>query len=167
MVNVISYAMVYLGSALMIFNIYSYARFAKEIREKENNDRDPGALTLPIVLLILFLAGYLAVGFFGHPDLIVSGILFGGSIYVFVNYRLLRNITGRIRENEQLRSKLMAAEESSRAKTSFLSSMSHEMRTPMNVILGLGHITLKEPGLSDRVRGNLEKIGATAQHLLL
>ena len=158
--------MVYLGSALMIFNIYSYARFATEIRKEERSDRDPGALIIPTVLLILFLAGYLAVGFFGHPDLIVSGILFGGSIYVFVNYRLLRNITGRIRENEQLRSKLMAAEESSRAKTSFLSSMSHEMRTPMNVILGLGHITLKEPGLSDRVRGNLEKIGATAQHLL-
>ena len=115
MVNVISYAMVYLGSALMIFNIYSYARFATEIRKEERSDRDPGALIIPTVLLILFLAGYLAVGFFGHPDLIVSGILFGGSIYVFVNYRLLRNITGRIRENEQLRSKLMAAEESSRA----------------------------------------------------
>lgn len=166
MVNVISHAMVYLGSALMIFNIYSYARFATEIRKEERSDRDPGALIIPTVLLILFLIGYLAVGFFGKPDLIVSGILFGGSIFVFVNYKLLRNITGRIRENEQLRSKLMAAEESSRAKTSFLSSMSHEMRTPMNVILGLDHITLKEPGLTDRVRGNLEKIGATAQHLL-
>ena len=58
------------------------------------------------------------------------------------------------------------AEESSRAKTSFLSNMSHEIRTPMNAIIGLDNIALRDPELTPRTRENLEKIGASAQHLL-
>ena len=58
------------------------------------------------------------------------------------------------------------AEESSRAKTSFLSNMSHEIRTPMNAIIGLDNIALRDPDLTPRTREHLEKIGASAQHLL-
>lgn len=58
------------------------------------------------------------------------------------------------------------AEESNRAKTSFLSNMSHEIRTPMNAIIGLDNIALRDPDLSPRTKDNLEKIGASAKHLL-
>ena len=58
------------------------------------------------------------------------------------------------------------AEESSRAKTSFLSNMSHEIRTPMNAIIGLDNIALRDPDLTPRTREHLEKIGASANHLL-
>ncbi len=58
------------------------------------------------------------------------------------------------------------AEESSRAKTSFLSNMSHEIRTPMNAIIGLDSIALRNPDLPPRTREQLEKIGASANHLL-
>ena len=58
------------------------------------------------------------------------------------------------------------AEESSRAKTSFLSNMSHEIRTPMNAIIGLDNIALRDPELTPRTREHLEKIGASANHLL-
>ena len=58
------------------------------------------------------------------------------------------------------------AEESSRAKTSFLSNMSHEIRTPMNTIIGLDNIALRDPDLPPRTREHLEKIGASADHLL-
>ncbi len=58
------------------------------------------------------------------------------------------------------------AEENSRAKTSFLSNMSHEIRTPMNAIIGLDTIALKDPSLSPHTREQLEKIGASAKHLL-
>ncbi len=69
------------------------------------------------------------------------------------------------RERQIEREKLLA-EESSRAKTSFLSNMSHEIRTPMNAIIGLDSIALKDPELKPRTREQLEKIGASAQHLL-
>ncbi len=58
------------------------------------------------------------------------------------------------------------AEESSRAKTSFLSNMSHEIRTPMNAIIGLDNIALRDPELPPRTREQLQQIGASARHLL-
>ena len=61
---------------------------------------------------------------------------------------------------------LRAAEEANKAKTAFLSNMSHEIRTPMNAIIGLDNIALSNPNLSDETRSHLEKIGASAQHLL-
>lgn len=59
-------------------------------------------LCIPIVLLVFFLLGYIAVGIFGRPYLIVAGILFGGSIFVFVMYLLLNRITIRVIERERL-----------------------------------------------------------------
>lgn len=77
------------------------------------------------------------------------------SIYAFIQ-----------RREQQAEVEKILAEESSRAKTSFLSNMSHEIRTPMNAIIGLDSIALREPNLPDRTREHLEKIGASAKHLL-
>ena len=160
------YCMVYLGSALMVYNIYGFVSFARYVKKLKNWKYDNRILHLPIVLLVLFLLGYLAVGIFGKPDLIVAGILFGGSIFVFVMYRLLNGVTQRIIESEHLEAQLMAAEESNRTKTSFLASISHEMRTPMNVILGLDHMALKDPDLTEETRKHLEIIHHSGQYLL-
>lgn len=86
-------------------------------------------------------------------------------------YILLKSDTTKIQraqsaKNEQLKNALEIANQANVAKTAFLSSMSHEIRTPMNAIIGLDSIALKEPGLPDRVREHLEKIGASARHLL-
>ncbi len=67
---------------------------------------------------------------------------------------------------EALRDALAVAEEANKAKTAFLSNMSHEIRTPMNAIIGLDNIALADPDISDGTRDHLEKIGASAQHLL-
>ncbi len=166
MIRFITCAMVFLGSLLMIYNIYGFVRFAREIKNKKGWDENNRILYIPIILLIFFLLGYIAVGIFGNPDLIVSGILFGGSIFVFVIYELLTNITKRVSESERLEAQLMAAEQSSRAKSEFLESMSHEMRTPMNVIIGLDTVALSEPDLSPQTRHRLEKIGESAKYLL-
>ena len=58
------------------------------------------------------------------------------------------------------------AENASKAKTSFLSNMSHEIRTPMNAIIGLDSVALRNPNLQPQTREQLEKIGASAKHLL-
>jgi len=160
------YAMVYLGSALMVYNICGFVRFARFVKGLKAWSGEDHLLYIPIVLLVLFLMGYLAVGIFGRPDLIVSVILFGGSIFVYVVYRLLSGITLKIVESEQVEARLLAAEESNRAKTGFLASVSHEMRTPMNVILGLDSVALKNPDLPAETRCHLEKIGQSGRHLL-
>ena len=52
------------------------------------------------------------------------------------------------------------------AKSEFLSNMSHDMRTPMNGILGLLELTLDSPGLPDEARGNLRGIQDSGKYLL-
>lgn len=58
------------------------------------------------------------------------------------------------------------AQSASRAKTRFLSQMSHEIRTPINAIIGLDSIVLRDESISPHTREELEKIGASARHLL-
>lgn len=158
--------MVYLGAALMVYNIYCYAQFARFIRNIKRWDKKDKSLNLPIVLLIFFLAGYLLIGLFGNPDIVMAGVLFGGSIFVHIMYRFLNDITVRILQNEELESKLRATEESNRAKSGFLSTVSHEMRTPMNVILGLDELALKDPDIKPETRQSLEKIAQNGKQLL-
>ena len=86
-------------------------------------------------------------------------------------YILLKSDTTEIQReqlelNRQLGEALEDAKQANVAKTAFLSSMSHEIRTPMNAIIGLDNIALNEQGLPPRVKEYLEKIGASARHLL-
>ena len=86
-------------------------------------------------------------------------------------YILLKSdITELLREereqNNLLAQALQEAKQANIAKTAFLSSMSHEIRTPMNAIIGLDSIALKAPDLPGHTREQLEKIGASARHLL-
>lgn len=164
--GIIIYAMVYLGSALMVYNIYGFVRFERYVRSLKGWDTNSGILRVPIVLLSFFLVGYLVVGLFGNPDLMMAGILFFGSVFVLIMYRLLSKITRRTVEAERYEAQLKAAKENDRAKSSFLASVSHEMRTPMNVIIGLDTLALKNPDLDAKTRKYLEKIGLSAQYLL-
>jgi len=165
-IHCLTKCMVYLGSALMVYNIFGFVRFARSVRARKLWNGNDRILYIPVILLVIFLLGYLIIGFFGRPDLIVAGILLGGSIFVFVMYWMLSSIMKRILANEETEAKLLAAEEASRAKANFLATMSHEMRTPMNVILGLDELALNNPELSPQTRQQLEKIGQSGRHLL-
>ena len=85
-----------------------------------------------------------------------------GACFTDVDAETRRNLE----QQQTLSDALGVAEEANRAKTAFLSNMSHEIRTPMNAIIGLDNIALNDPDLPDRTRGYLEKIGASADHLL-
>ena len=69
-------------------------------------------------------------------------------------------------QQQALSDALAAAEQASRAKTTFLSSMSHEIRTPMNAIIGLDSLALNHPETTPAIREYLQKIGGSADHLL-
>ena len=166
LVSVLIYGMIALGSALMVFNIVSYVRYAHAIRGNADWGKELRVLHVPIFLLVMFLFGYLAVGIFGKPDLIISGILFGGSIFVFLIFWVLKRITRRIQAAERIEAGLAAAEENVRMKDSLLSSFGHEMRTPLSAVLGLNGIALRDPSLSAQTRENLEKSCRSARHLL-
>ena len=62
--------------------------------------------------------------------------------------------------------KLRLAEASNQAKTEFLFNMSHDIRTPMNAILGYTDIAIRHSEDPTQVRTNLKKIRAAGGHLL-
>ena len=154
------------GAALMVFNIYGFVRFARFIKSQDNWDSSNGILYIPIVLLVMFLVGYLAVGLFGNPDIIMAMILFFGSIFVYIMYRFLNSITRKIMDNERLSAKLLAAEESNRAKEGFLANISHELRTPLNVILGTTDIAMKNDEVPAETKDQLKTIELSARRML-
>lgn len=63
-------------------------------------------------------------------------------------------------------SEKIEAEQRSKAKSSFLSNMSHDIRTPMNAITGYTALAQAEPDVPEQVRDYLEKIDSSSKHLL-
>ena len=61
---------------------------------------------------------------------------------------------------------LIAAEHANRAKTAFLNNMSHDIRTPMNAIVGFTALAASHIDNKERVLDYLEKISISSQHLL-
>ena len=68
--------------------------------------------------------------------------------------------------NKKLQAAAKEAASANKAKTDFLSSMSHDIRTPMNAIIGLTTIAEKNLGDTESVRENLRKITLASNHLL-
>ncbi len=58
------------------------------------------------------------------------------------------------------------AEQSSAAKSTFLSNMSHDIRTPMNAIVGYVTLAKREKNLTPKVAAYLDKIESSSAHLL-
>lgn len=69
-------------------------------------------------------------------------------------------------QTRQLAQALQQAEEAGRAKSDFFSRMSHDIRTPLNAILGMRDIAMAHLDDCDKVRDCLKKIGLSGQHLL-
>ena len=92
--------------------------------------------------------------------LILGGLLLGSLLLIFSIFSI-------IKKREQLiEAERLLAEENSRAKSTFLSNMSHDIRTPMNAITGYTALALKEDGVPDSTRAYLEKIDTSGKQLL-
>ena len=68
--------------------------------------------------------------------------------------------------NKRLQITAREAESANKAKTDFLSTMSHDIRTPMNAIIGLTTIAEKNLGDVESTRESLRKISLASNHLL-
>lgn len=88
-------------------------------------------------------------------------VILGGIVIIFIlYYRLSKQ---QLLELENARREAVKA---NKAKSEFLSSMSHDIRTPMNGIVGMTAIALANIDNSERVKDCLEKITLSSRHLL-
>ena len=96
--------------------------------------------------------------------LIIRGI---DELHVAVGFM---DITEEINEEkemqENLREALLMARSANAAKTIFLNNMSHDIRTPMNAIIGFTNLARTHINETDKVEDYLKKIGQSSDHLL-
>jgi PAS domain S-box-containing protein len=117
------------------------------------------------------------VAFAGYPLLIEDRLM--GVLAMFARRALspamlqvLRSVADGIalgierkRQEAELRRAMEAAEAASRAKSEFLAHVSHEVRTPLNAILGMNELALDTP-LTDQQRKYLTVVQSAAEALL-
>jgi signal transduction histidine kinase/ActR/RegA family two-component response regulator len=70
------------------------------------------------------------------------------------------------RTNRRLERALAEAHEANRAKSEFIANMSHEVRTPLNGVLGMTSVMLQDPRVSDEHKHSLKLIDASGKSLL-
>ena len=76
------------------------------------------------------------------------------------------NLAMLLKFNQKLSIATQEAKAANKAKTDFLSAMSHDIRTPMNAIIGLTTITERNVTEPELVSDNLKKITLASNHLL-
>ncbi len=76
-----------------------------------------------------------------------------------------RDVTERKQVEVEMQKAMKAAEEANRAKSEFLANISHELRTPMNAVIGLTELALAT-GLDSEQRRYLELVESSANSLL-
>lgn len=83
---------------------------------------------------------------------------------------VMKEITESVRKQKEqtqaLQDALMQAQHANRAKTTFLSNMSHDIRTPMNAIIGFATIAASHIDNKDQVKDCLQKVLSSSNHLL-
>lgn len=81
-----------------------------------------------------------------------------GTLYMF-------NVSAKARESDELREAKQIAEEANKSKSRFLANMTHELRTPINVILGMDEMILRE-AVEEEIRERAMDIKSASQILL-
>ena len=81
-----------------------------------------------------------------------------------------QNITAQVQEQREqtqaLQDALMQAQRANKAKTTFLSNMSHDIRTPMNAVIGFTTLAISHIDNRDQVTDCLQKVLSSSNHLL-
>ena len=78
---------------------------------------------------------------------------------------LLKEIAEHHRTDAKLQAAMERADQANLAKSAFLSGMSHELRGPLNSVLGFSEILIADPGLESRHREVIEIIRGSGEHL--
>jgi signal transduction histidine kinase/CheY-like chemotaxis protein len=119
-----------------------------------------------------------------HMAVVGSVLLVIAAVIVFLLVRDVRRKKKQVEEEEAARQELeaknaelaesqkalsdalVAAEHANRAKTAFLNNMSHDIRTPMNAIVGFTALAASHIDNREQVQDYLDKISVSSQHLL-
>ncbi len=85
---------------------------------------------------------------------------------IIASTNINKEVVDRNKYQQQLSNALHVAEKANNAKSTFLFNVSHDMRTPLNVIKGFSDIAINNMNDKERVLDCLDKINNASEHLL-
>lgn len=97
---------------------------------------------------------------------IMAVVTIGAIVFLFYGMSSAREKKFEILHKHELSEALMKAEAASIAKTTFLNNMSHDIRTPMNAIIGFTDLAVKRIDDKTQTLDCLNKISNSSRHLL-
>lgn len=97
---------------------------------------------------------------------VVGVVLFLICLLAVLLWQRQREIKQEQKRAEQFQELAAYAERANQAKSNFLANMSHDIRTPMNAIVGIANLMEREMNISDKLRDYIQKIQVSAQYLL-
>ena len=109
------------------------------------------------------LAGKWTFSSLASCALILCALLLVFAVYYWLMRRQMRELNRAYQSAEMERH---TAEQANRAKSEFLSNMSHDIRTPMNGIMGMTMVAMNSLGDTVRIRMCLKRISVSSRHLL-
>lgn len=83
-----------------------------------------------------------------------------------VSKEITESVIKQREQTQALQDALLQAQHANNAKTTFLSNMSHDIRTPMNAIIGFATIAFTHIDNKDQVKDCLQKVLSSSNHLL-
>jgi PAS domain S-box-containing protein len=118
----------------------------------------------PIVNKRLEVRGLHRAGHEFPIEITVTNPVRSGRGYFFGAF--IRDISERLRHEDELRTAKETAEAATRAKSEFLANMSHELRTPLNGVIGYAQLLHRDRTLTASQREALDAISTCGAHLL-
>ena len=90
----------------------------------------------------------------------------GDIMVMVVSNEITEQVQEQRAQTQALQDALMQAQHANNAKTTFLSNMSHDIRTPMNAIIGFTTIAINHINNKEQVKDSLQKVLSSSNHLL-
>lgn len=101
---------------------------------------------------------------YSHPIIAIVFVSFIVALMLIILFLAIVRSRSR-KQNKRLEEALTSAENANKFKSEFVSRISHDMRTPMNGILGLAELS-KDEAQVDVLKQNMRKVGETGEYLL-
>ena len=106
---------------------------------------------------------------YANPEIfgLVVLILFAAVLFLALYLQSVRNNAAQRKISQELAAALDDAERANAAKQDFFSKMSHDIRTPMNVVLGMTQVAQKYKNDTPRLENALDNIATEGRYLLV
>ncbi len=143
--------------------VYSTALCVKSCLKEKDQKKKEEMLFVALVILIPISGNIFQFFVYGYPTVWLCMVFMVLIVYIHIQNKRINLETAR--KNRMLEKALAEAKAANRTKMEFLTRMSHDMRTPMNGILGITYLMEDENEIS-QIKSELPKLRESGEYLL-